>query len=129
MLLVYNKHKLKTKMNNSRQIAAIPGAQPKIPLILDEQGDFIIDYDYKYVLKRLNDGLTKRGNKVVYMEWNEDGTAKESHEEIKVGYSLLLDPRMSFAWLTTAITEILEQRDNYIRFNTQNSAYELTISK
>jgi len=31
----------------------------------------------------------------------------------------------SFTWLTTSITEILENQDGYIKFKTQNSNYEL----
>lgn len=106
-------------------IAAVTGAQPKIPLILDEQGDFIVDSQYKYTLKRLDDGLTKRGNRIQYIEWNEDRSSREVHDEVKVGYSLILDPRMNFTWLTTKIVEISQQEDKYIKFKTENSTYEL----
>lgn len=106
-------------------IAAMPGAQVKIPLILDEQGDFIVDSQYKYTLKRLEDGLTKRGNRIQYIEWNEDRSSREAHDEAKVGYSLILDPRMNFTWLTTKIVEISQQEDKYIKFKTENSTYEL----
>lgn len=78
-----------------------------------------------YTLKRLNDGLTHTGYKVQYVEWNEDKTAKESYDDAQVGRSLILDPRFNYTWLTTAITEIVEQRDGYIKFQTQNSTYEL----
>ena len=107
------------------QIAAVPGAQAKIPLILDEQGDFIVDSQYKYTLKRLGDGLTKRGNRIQYSEWNEDRSSREAHDEVNVGYSLILDPRMNFTWLTTKIVEIVQQEDKYIKFKTENSTYEL----
>jgi len=30
-----------------------------------------------------------------------------------------------FTWQTTVVTEIIEQRDNYIKFKTENSVYEL----
>lgn len=106
-------------------IAAVTGTQPKIPLILDEQGDFIVDSQYKYTLKRLDDGLTKRGNRIQYIEWNEDRSSREVHDEAKVGYSLILDPRMNFTWLTTKIVEISQQEDKYIKFKTENSTYEL----
>lgn len=80
----------------------------------------------KYTLKRLNDGLTKTGSRVQYIEYDEIANeGKESHDNIKVGYSLMLEPRMQFTWLTTRITEIVEQRDGYIKFQTQNSTYEL----
>jgi len=79
----------------------------------------------KYTLKRLNDGLTNTGYKVQYVEWNEDKTAKESYDDAQVGRSLILDPRFNYTWLTTTITEIVEQREGYIKFQTQNSTYEL----
>jgi hypothetical protein len=83
-----------------------------------------------YTLKRLNDGLTKTGYKVQYMEWNEDGTAKDSHDDIQIGRSLILDPRFNYTWLTTTITEIISQSEDCIKFQTENSLYELTkISK
>ena len=80
----------------------------------------------KYTLKRLDDGLTRTAYQVQYVEWNEDGTAKESHDDAQIGRSLILDPRFNYTWLTTAITEIVEQRDGYLKFQTQNSTYELT---
>ena len=80
----------------------------------------------KYVLTRLNDGLTKTGSRVDYIEWDEKtNEGKSSHSDAKIGRSLMLEPRMQFTWLTTAITEILEQREGYIKFQTQNSTYEL----
>jgi hypothetical protein len=80
----------------------------------------------KYTLRRLNDGLTKTGSRVLYIEYDgESGENNKSHDNIKVGYSLMLEPRMQFTWLTTAITEIVEQRPGYIKFQTQNSTYEL----
>jgi hypothetical protein len=115
-------------LEDLKHIAAMGGAQPKLPITIDEQGDFILTKDYKYVLTRLDDGLVKRADRVCYLEWNEDGTWKETHSDIAIGRSLLLDPRMSYAWLTTTITEIVEQRADYIKFRTQNSIYELKIS-
>ena len=106
-------------------IAAVTGAQPKIPLILDEQGEFIVDRQYKYTLKRLDDGLTKRGNRIQYIEWNEDKTAKSIDNDIQVNKSLVLNPGMNFTWLTTKIVEIIQQEDKYIHFKTENSTYEL----
>ena len=80
----------------------------------------------KYILKRLNDGLTKTGSKVLYIEYDEEsGENNKSYDNIKVGCSLMLEPRMQFTWLTTTITEIIEQRPGYIKFQTKNSTYEL----
>ena len=84
----------------------------------------------KYTLKRLNDGLTKTGSKVLYIEYDgESGENNKSYDDAKVGRSLMLEPRMQFTWLTTAITEIVEQREGYVKFQTQNSTYELTTIK
>lgn len=79
----------------------------------------------KYILKRLNDGLTKTGSRVQYIEWGETTEDNTTHDDIKVGRSLMLEPRMQFTWLTTTITEIIEQRPGYIKFQTKNSTYEL----
>jgi len=80
------------------------------------------DYKPKFILKRINDCLTQVGKfKVEYIEWNKD-VYNCRHNDIKVGRSLLLDN----GWMTTVITEIIEQRDKYIKFQTLNSKYELT---
>jgi hypothetical protein len=43
-----------------------------------------------------------------------------------VNRSLLMSPFNDFfTWQTTPITEIIEQRDGYIKFKTSNSIYEL----
>lgn len=99
----------------------VAGTQPKVLL---DQDDL---YPKKYKLVRENDGLTKTGTRILWVEWDSDGSFNESHSAIAVGRSLLLDPRMSYTWLTTAVTEILEERDDYIKFKTQNSIYELFI--
>lgn len=80
----------------------------------------------KYTLKRLDDGLTRTAYQIQYVEWNKDSTAKESYDDAQIGRSLILDPRFNYTWLTTAITKILEQKEDYIKFQTQNSTYELT---
>lgn len=81
---------------------------------------------FKYKLVRERDGLSNVGHKAGWIEWSEDGKFKELHNEPAVGRSLILDPqRMSYTWLTTTVTEILEQKENYIKFATTNSLYEL----
>jgi hypothetical protein len=110
-----------------KNVAAVSGVQAKLPLILDEQGDFLLDKPYKYTLVRLNDGLTKRGDSIGYVEWNEDRTFKELHDTIQVGRSVMLNPGKVYAWLTTTVTQIFEQREDYVKFETENSLYELKI--
>lgn len=92
--------------------------QVKINLNLDEI--------FRYKLVRERDGLSNVGHKAGWIEWNEDGKFKELHDEPAVGRSLILDPqKMSYTWMTTTVTEILEQKENYIKFATTNSLYTL----
>ena len=98
--------------------------QTKIPLsILEEQG---IETEFKYRLVRERDGLTKQSKEVMWIEFNEEGRGKSKHEEPAIGRSLIMSPfNQFFTWQTTTITEIVEQREDYIKFKTQNSNYEL----
>jgi hypothetical protein len=85
--------------------------------------NLVKDYKPKFILKRINDDLTQVGKfKVEYIEWNDKGEFAWRHNDIKIGRSLLLDN----GWMTTVITEIIEQTDKYIKFQTMNSTYELT---
>lgn len=92
----------------------------KIPVqIIDEQ-------DYNYRLVRERDGLTKKSLAIKWLEFDEEGKYKADFQEIAVGRSLLMSPfNMYFTWQTTPVTEILEEKGNYIRFATENSIYEL----
>lgn len=112
----------------------ITGAQKKVLLTQDENGNLKMEEDMKellfgknnYKLVRQRDGLTKESNDVLWVEFNEDGTFKEKHDEPSVGRSLLMSPfNTSFTWLTTPITKILEMSENLIMFDTENSTYEL----
>ena len=107
--------------------------QTKIPLtkglddlleIAVEQG--VIENEFKWKLVRERDGLTKQSKGIKWLEFNEDGTFKEQFQEPVVGRSLLMSPfNQSFTWQTTNVTEIVEQREDYIKFKTGNSTYEL----
>ena len=114
----------------------IGGAQPKVLLIQTEEGELLLDEmfvqiygkeeDHKYKLVRERDGLTKTSKAVKWLEFNEGGRYKADFEDIAVGRSLLMSPfGPSFTWQTTLVTEIVEQREDYIKFNTENSSYEL----
>ena len=86
----------------------------------------VIDPEYNWKLVRERDGLTKQSKDIIWIEWNEDGRFKSKHDEIAVGRSLLMSPfNAFFTWQTTVITKIIEQKENYIKFNTTNSIYEL----
>jgi len=80
----------------------------------------------KYKLVRERDNLTLEGEKIRWIDWNENGTFNSAHDEPKVDRSLIVDPHyMNYTWMTTTITEILEQKENYTKFKTTNSVYEL----
>jgi hypothetical protein len=68
------------------------------------------------------------------IRWNEDDTFKEvaGHKPI-VGCSLMVGSirARSYAdqdyWLTTTVTKILEETEDYVIFETENSIYKLLI--
>jgi hypothetical protein len=107
--------------------------QDKIPMTLTEDNVLkiaieqgVIDNQYNWKLVREHDGLTKQSKEVMWIEFNEQGTFKSKHDEPAIGRSLMMSPfTFSFTWQTTSITEILEQREDYIKFRTRNSNYEL----
>jgi hypothetical protein len=79
-----------------------------------------------YRLIRLNDGLIKTAPNVKWIEFDEYGYFAAQHNEIEVDRCLLLYPlNNNFTWQTTLVTEIIEQRKDYIKFKTENSIYEL----
>ena len=96
--------------------------QPKIPVTIEDVST------EKYKLVRERDGLTINGNRILWIDWEKNGTFHSSHNEPKLERSLIVDPHhMSYTWLTTVLTEIIEQREDYIKFKTSNSIYELFI--
>lgn len=97
----------------------IPGVQPKLLLNLDTE-------EPKYRLVRERDKLVKESARVLWLEFNEDGTFKEKHDSPSIGRSLIMSPfNQFFTWQTTVITEIVEQKEDYTKFKTENSNYEL----
>lgn len=82
--------------------------------------------------------LKESGARVEAIEWNDDGSYKETHGGMpKIGCSVLIGSvtARSYSsqdyWLTTPVTEIIEERRNeeglleYVRFRTKNSEYEI----
>jgi hypothetical protein len=103
--------------------------QTKLPLDLEEFADYIKQEMPKpnWKLVRERDGLTKQSAEVMWIEFAEDGFFKQRHEEPAIGRSLLMSPfNQFFTWQTTIVTEITEQREDCIKFKTENSVYELT---
>jgi hypothetical protein len=93
--------------------------QIKVPVTYEEP-------KMNWRLKRVEDGLVKESERVTWLEFNENRTFKERHEEPAVGRALLMSPfNMYFTWQTTSVTEILEQEEGYLKFKTRNSTYEL----
>ena len=107
--------------------------QDKIPMTLTEDGllkiaveQGVIENEFNWKLVREHDGLTKQSKEIKWLEWNDEGRFKAEHNKPGVGYSLIMSPfNQFFTWQTTPVTEIIEQREDYIKFNTQNSVYEL----
>jgi hypothetical protein len=82
-------------------------------------------------LKRTTDNKGDAGALTQAIKWNEDGTFKEVVDNKPVvGCSLLVGSvtARSYSdqdyWLTTEVTEILEEKEDYVKFNTRNSTYE-----
>ena len=107
--------------------------QDKIPVVIDEDNVLkvaveqgVIENEFNWKLVRERDGLTKQSKDIKWLEWNEAGTYKQTHPLPAPGLSLMMSPfNAFFTWQTTTVTEIVEQRDNYIKFKTENSNYEL----
>ena len=101
--------------------------QIKLPVQLEDLAELLTQGKPNWKLIRERDGLTKHSEEVMWIEFGEDGFFKEKHDEPAIGRSLLMSPfNQFFAWQTTVVTEIVEQRDGYIKFKTENSTYELT---
>jgi hypothetical protein len=115
----------------------ITGEQPKLLVAIDENGNIgldenqaelmgLIEKEFNWKLVRERDGLTNQSKDIKWIEWNEEGRFKADHKEPAVGRALLMSPFNDFfTWMTTDVTEILENQDDYVKFRTRNSNYEL----
>ena len=91
---------------------------------VEEQG--VIENEFNWKLAREQDGLTVKSKGIKWLEFNEDGTFKEQFQEGAIDRSLIMSPfNQFFTWQTTNVTEIIEQKEDYIKFKTQNSDYQL----
>lgn len=86
-------------------------------------------------LRRTKDGTGDSGSRSESIKWKEDGTLDKIEGYIpKIGNSMLVGSitARSYSykdyWLTTPVTEILEEIKNedvhYIKFKTEKSEYE-----
>jgi hypothetical protein len=115
----------------------ITGVQPKLLVAIDENGNIgldenqaelmgLIENEFNWKLVRERDGLTNQSKDIKWIEWNEEGRYRADHKEPAVGRALLMSPFNDFfTWMTTDVTEIVEEQDDYIKFKTRNSNYEL----
>jgi hypothetical protein len=100
--------------------------QTKIPVQIEDLAELLTQGKPNWKLVRERDGLTKHSVDVMWLEFGEDRYFKSKHEEPAIGRSLIMSPfNAFFTWQTTAVTEIVEQREDYIKFKTENSNYEL----
>jgi hypothetical protein len=107
--------------------------QTKIPMILTEDNVFkiaveqrVIENEFDWKLVRERDGLVNQSKEILWIEFDEKGNFKEKYDEPAIGRGLLMSPfNVYFTWQTTTITEIYEQKENYLKFKTGNSVYEL----
>ena len=114
----------------------IGGVQPKVLLTMDENGKLQMDDGFKELLygdPKMNwrlergDGLVRESSDVLWLEFDENGRGKERHSEPAIGRSLIMSPFNDyFTWQTTTVREIVEQKEDYVEFRTQNSNYKLT---
>lgn len=81
----------------------------------------------KYKLTKVDTFGAKFAAKIAWIEWGDDAKFKQTYDEPAIGRSLILDPHqgMHYTWMTTTVTEIIEQTDSFITFKTQNSHYKL----
>ena len=110
--------------------------QDKIPVALVNDAlkvatEQVFENEHNWKLVRERDGHTSKSRDILWIEWNEEGRFKAQHSEPAIGRSLLMSPFNDFyTWQTIVITEIVEQKEDYIKFKTNNSVYELfKISK
>ncbi len=82
-------------------------------------------------LRRISDDAGDMGARSEAIAWNEDGSFKEIvGRRPVVGCSMLVGSVTARTyqhqdyWLTTPVTEILEEREDYVKFKTGNSEYE-----
>lgn len=82
-------------------------------------------------LRRISDNAGDAGARSEAIAWNPDGSFKEIvGRRPTIGCSMLVGSVTARTyhhqdfWLTTVVTEILEDRDDYVRFKTENSEYE-----
>ena len=107
--------------------------QTKIPITLTEDNllkiavdQGVIENEFNWKMIREHDGLTNQSKEIMWLDFNDEGRFEAKYDKPAIGRSLLMSPfNQFFTWQTTPITEIVEEQDDYIKFKTKNSNYEL----
>ena len=98
-----------------------------VDVIAEVEKQLELDFASGWKLVRQADNLTRISEKILWIEFNDDGTFKAKHTEPAVGRSLIMSPfNQFFTWQTTLITVLHEATEDRIKFDTGNSEYELT---
>ena len=84
-----------------------------------------------YSLRRESDGAGDSGGMSMALWFDEEGyVSTEYNARPRVGVVMRVGTMFARSynaqdwWQTTEITEILEEKENYVRFRTSNSVYE-----
>jgi hypothetical protein len=78
------------------------------------------------LLKVGDDNFQKHSRDIAWVEFDVNSRGKGLHNKPMIGYSLIMSPfNVSFTWMTTVVTDVIEESDNYVHFKTQNSEYKL----
>ncbi len=100
--------------------------QTEIPLNAFLLNNDFITKNFNWKLVREHDNKTAQSEKIIWIEFDENGKLKEKFDKPAIGRSLLMSPfNQFFTWQTTPITKILEEKEKYVKFKTENSVYEL----
>ncbi len=82
------------------------------------------------ILRRVSDGAGDSGASSEIIHWNKDGTVKsikqgrpELGASVRVGSVTARTYSHQDWWMTTEVTEILEDTPDMVRFKTKNSEY------
>lgn len=86
----------------------------------------------RYTLKRVSDGVGDSGPMSEAITWDGEKNIVKNNARpqvnhcMKVGTFVARSYQNQDWWMTTPVTEILEETENYCRFKTKNSEYEWT---
>ena len=79
-----------------------------------------------YILTKPDTSFIKKSSDIKWIKYDEVGRYKKTCIDIEIGSSLLMSPfSEEYTWLTTLVTEIIENNNNFIIFKTYNSLYKL----